>query len=97
FKWDYSRTAQPEVFDVLIAEMREASDMFRECWEESEIRTHFEDVNTATLPEIGEIAFQHTSYAIEEVPGQRLILFAPADAASAAKLRRLADGLAPNL
>jgi transcriptional regulator with XRE-family HTH domain len=90
FKWDYSRTAKPEVFDALIAEMREASATFREFWEAAEIRSHFEDVNSATLPDVGEIAFHHTSYAIEEVPGQRLILFAPADAASEAKLRKLA-------
>jgi transcriptional regulator with XRE-family HTH domain len=91
FKWDYSRTSQPQVFDALIAELREASEIFREYWEAADIRSHFEDVNSATLPDVGEIAFHHTSYAIEEVPGQRLILFAPADAASAEKLRRLVD------
>ncbi|NBC34953.1 helix-turn-helix domain-containing protein [Novosphingobium sp. FSY-8] len=93
FKWDYSRTASPEVFDVLIAEMRESSEVFAQCWEAAEIRTHFEDVNTAALPEVGQISFHHTSYAIEEVPGQRLILFAPADAESAEKLRRVAEEL----
>ncbi|WCT76998.1 helix-turn-helix transcriptional regulator [Novosphingobium humi] len=94
FKWDYSRTAQPQVFETLIAEMQQSSDLFREYWEAAEIRSHFEDVNSATLPDVGEIAFHHTSYAIEEVPGQRLILFAPADDASAAKLRRLAAEMA---
>ena len=91
FKWDYSRTAKPEVFDAIIADMKEQSDLFREYWEEAEIRSYFEDVNSATLPDVGEIGFHHTSYAIEEVPGQRLILFAPADPASAEKLRRVAD------
>ena len=89
FKWDYSRTSRPQVFEALIAEMQDASDLFREYWEAAEIRSHFEDVNSATLPDVGEIAFHHTSYAIEEVPGQRLILFAPADRASADKLRRV--------
>ena len=41
FKWDYSRTARPEVFDALIAELHELSDLFRECWQESEILAHF--------------------------------------------------------
>lgn len=93
FKWDYSRTSRPQVFEALIAEMQEASDLFREYWEAAEIRSHFEDVNSATLPDVGEIAFHHTSYAIEEVPGQRLILFAPADRASADKLRRVDEDM----
>lgn len=90
FKWDYSRTAQPAVFDAIIADMTERSEIFREYWEKSEIMAHFDDTNVADLPGIGEIAFRHTSYAIEEAPGQRLILFAPNDPASAERLEKLA-------
>ena len=36
---------------------------------------------------------QHTSYAIEQAPSQRLMLFAPADAASAEKLRLVSESL----
>jgi transcriptional regulator with XRE-family HTH domain len=90
FKWDYSRTARPEVFDAIIAEMYERSELFRQYWQESEILAHFEHTNVADMPEVGEIIFRHTSYAIEEAPGQRLILFAPNDPESAAKLAKLA-------
>lgn len=88
-KWDYSRTSQPEVFDGIIAEMKEQSEIFRTYWEKSEILAHFEDTNVACPPDIGEIFFRHTSYAIEEVPGQRLILFAPNDEVSAERLKLL--------
>ena len=90
FKWDYSRTARPEVFDAIIAEMYERSELFRQYWQESEILAHFEHTNVADMPDVGEIIFRHTSYAIEEAPGQRLILFAPNDPESAAKLAKLA-------
>jgi hypothetical protein len=42
------------------------------------------------MPGVGQITFRHTSYAIEEAPGQRLILFAPNDPESAARLEKLA-------
>lgn len=90
FKWDYSRTSQPEIFDAIIAEMIEGSDLFRECWQESHILPYSEHVNIALVPGVGEIGFWHSSYAVEEVPGQRLILFAPRDATSAARLAQLA-------
>jgi transcriptional regulator with XRE-family HTH domain len=88
-KWDYSRTAQPEVFDTIIADMLERSELFREYWEKSDILAHFDDTNVAHVPGVGDIFFRHTSYAIEEAPGQRLILFAPNDTESAVRLERL--------
>lgn len=91
FKWDYSRTTRVELFDRLIAEMLEASPEFAEFWHESEIVAHFEDIHDADVPGVGRITLQHTSYAIEEAPSQRLMLFAPVDAESAERLRRLAD------
>lgn len=90
FKWDYSRTSKPEIFDALIAEMMEQSELFREFWQESEILPYFEHINTASMPGVGDITFRHTSYAVEGAPGQRLILFAPIDAISAERLARLA-------
>jgi len=90
FKWDYSRTSQPGTFDVIIAEMMERSDLFRECWQEAEILPYFEHVNIALMPEVGDISFWHSSYAVEGVPGQRLILFAPLDDISAERIAQLA-------
>lgn len=89
FKWDYSRTSQPGVFEAIIDDMMEQSDMFRQYWPESEIMAHFQDTNIADMPGVGEIMFRHTSYAIEEAPGQRLLLFAPLDDISAQRLARL--------
>jgi transcriptional regulator with XRE-family HTH domain len=94
FKWDYSRTTKPEIFDQIIAEMIERSELFREVWQESDILPYFEHVNTANMPEVGDISFRHTSYAIEGSPGQRLILFAPLEPVSAERLAKLAAATA---
>ncbi len=91
-KWDYSRAIRVEVFDALIEEMMERSELFRQYWLESDIMAHFEGPNTRFLPDLGEISFRHTSYAVEQEPSQRLMLFAPADEESAEKLRRIAVG-----
>jgi transcriptional regulator with XRE-family HTH domain len=90
FKWDYSRTTKPEIFEAIIAEMMDQSELFREVWQEPEILPYFEHVNMADMPGVGQITFQHTSYAIEGSPGQRLILFAPIDQVSAKRLGKLA-------
>lgn len=89
FKWDYSRTSQPDVFEAIIAGMMEQSEVFRSCWSRPDIIDHFADTNIADWPGVGEIRFRNTSYAIEEAPGQRLLLFAPLDDVSAARFARL--------
>lgn len=89
FKWDYSHTASPKIFDAIIAELTERCALFRESWARSDIRSHFGGINSSFFPEIGEIWFRHTSYAIEEMPGQRLIIFAPNEERDAMLLDRL--------
>jgi hypothetical protein len=88
-KWDYSRATRVEMFDALIAEMMERSELFRQFWLNGDIMAHFEGPNTRLLPDLGEISFHHTSYAVEQEPSQRLMLFAPANAETAEKLRRI--------
>jgi hypothetical protein len=40
-------------------------------------------------PQLGEIAFEHTSYTIEAAPQLRLLLFSPADETSTRNLAEL--------
>lgn len=91
FKWDYSQTGSPEIFDELIEEMKEKSPTFAEFWEESAIQAHFGGENKASFPEVGEVLFQHTSYVIEEAPSQRLILFTPKRDIDAQRLRKVRE------
>lgn len=96
FKWDYSQTGNPETFDELIEEMLEKSEMFREFWQCSAIQAHFGGGNSTCIPDVGKVRFDHSSYAIEEAPGQRLILFAPRGEDDARKLEKLRE-LRPEL
>jgi len=89
FKWDYSRTTRIHVFEALIAEMLERCPLFREYWHESEVASHLQGFHSVDVAGLGRITLQHSSYAVEEAPSQRLMLFAPLDAESALRLAEL--------
>jgi transcriptional regulator with XRE-family HTH domain len=89
FKWDYSRATNPEVFEAIIRQMKEQCEAFRACWEESEVVSYSEGVQSVEVEPVGRITFQHTSYAVEQSPTQRLVIFAPVDAVSAERLGAL--------
>jgi hypothetical protein len=54
-----------------------------------------EGVYKQAYAQLGEIAFEHTSYTLEAAPELRLLLFSPADAQSARYLTALLDREAP--
>jgi len=89
FKWDYSRAHCPQAFEALIAEAMQRSRLFCEFWHDAQIIHYFEDIHSVNVPGVGNITLQHTSYIIEQSPGQRLMLFVPTDDTSAANLRKL--------
>jgi hypothetical protein len=67
------------------------SDVFAEYWEQMEIAAHSEGVRAINVPDVGEIKFRHTSFAIERSPSQRLLVFAPLEESDAQRLRLLAE------
>jgi transcriptional regulator with XRE-family HTH domain len=93
---DYSQAADDPAFDALIEEMTASCPIFAKLWGSTEICTRAEGLHTWSHPTEGAIAFEHTSYAIEGAPTLRVIIFAPQDAESAAKLHRIAARI-PNL
>ena len=89
FKWDYGRARDDSSFERTIEELEKTSAVFREYWQSSDIVAHFEGTHTAEVPGIGTLVFQHTSYAVEHSPSQRLVLFAPTDDENAEKLKKM--------
>jgi transcriptional regulator with XRE-family HTH domain len=87
---DYSQSADDPAFDRLIEELSALCPDFQRHWRSAEIMSCSEGVYKMAYPELGEIAFEHTSYAIEAAPHLRLLMFSPADDQSAAGLARLA-------
>jgi transcriptional regulator with XRE-family HTH domain len=86
FKWDFSRAVDTKTFDAIIAEVDEKSDVFREYWPDSTVRSCYDSVNAEYHHDIGWILFRQTSFTLEQAPNQRLVLFAPFDADSQTKL-----------
>jgi transcriptional regulator with XRE-family HTH domain len=87
---DYSQAAGDPAFDSLIEEMNEVSPLFRDLWRSPEIRSRSEGVHLLKHPQLGGITFEHTSYVVEGAPSLRVVIFAPHDAESAAKIAQLA-------
>lgn len=86
---DYSQAAGDQAFARLIEDLDATCPIFRRLWRSPEIRNCSEGHYTASYPRIGEITFEHTSYAVEANPHQRLLIFSPADGASTQRLARL--------
>ena len=86
---DYSQAPDDAAFDRLIAELDAVCPDFQRHWRSAEITSCSEGVYKLEYPGIGEVAYEHTSYAVEAAPQQRLLLFSPADERSAANLARV--------
>ena len=86
---DYSQSADDPAFDRLIEELTAACPVFHRLWRSSEIVNCSEGVYSTNYADVGEIAFEHTSYTIEGSAHLRLLLFCPADASSGRNLTRL--------
>jgi transcriptional regulator with XRE-family HTH domain len=88
---DYSQSTDDPEFDRLIEELSAVCPDFQSYWRSAEITSSSEGVYKQAYPQLGEIAFEHTSYTIEAAPQLRLLIFSPADEASAGNLAELIE------
>jgi transcriptional regulator with XRE-family HTH domain len=86
---DYTQAGDDPAFDELIEELSAACPIFDRLWRSPEISHFPEGVYTAIYPGIGPIAFEHTAYSVASSPNLRLLMFCPAEAASAGRLSQL--------
>jgi transcriptional regulator with XRE-family HTH domain len=96
FRVDYSQYGDDPSFAELIEELTSESDVFRELWNSPEVVNRSEAI--AYHPQLGGLWFEHTSYVPEGCPALRVVIFAPYDEATAAKVaaaRARSDKLAP--
>ena len=87
---DYSQAGGDPGFEALIDELNEVCPAFHDLWLSPEIMGRSEGVHLLRHPQLGGITFEHTSYVVEGAPSLRVVIFAPHDADSAAKVIRLA-------
>jgi transcriptional regulator with XRE-family HTH domain len=86
---DYTKAGDDPSFDELIEELSVTCPSFDRLWRSPEISSYPEGIYTATYPDIGPIAFEHTAYSVASSPTLRLLMFTPADPASAEKFSLL--------
>jgi transcriptional regulator with XRE-family HTH domain len=89
FRMDFSQSANTEAFSELIDELLEASEVFRELWQSPELTSKSEGINAVRHPSYGGITFEHSSYVPEGSPTLRVVIFAPHDEESAAKVEAI--------
>ncbi len=87
---DYSQSAGDPAFEALIEELGRICPLFPDMWKSPEIMARSEGVHLLRHPQLGGITFEHTSYVVEGAPALRVVIFAPHDPESAAKVERLA-------
>jgi transcriptional regulator with XRE-family HTH domain len=89
FRIDYSTYAGDPEFECLIAELAESSEAFRRVWNSPEVLGRSEAI--VRHPQLGGITLEHTSYVPEGSHALRLVVYAPSDEESAAKIQAAAD------
>ncbi|HEX7081352.1 MAG TPA: helix-turn-helix transcriptional regulator [Gammaproteobacteria bacterium] len=87
FRVDYSQFTGDPDFEELIAELERTSETFRRLWNSSEVVGRSQAV--VRHPQLGGVTLEHTSYVPEGSPGLRLVIYAPYDEESAAKIAAL--------
>jgi len=87
---DYSQSAGDPAFEELIRDLGEICPAFQDLWRSPEIMARSEGIHLLRHPQLGGITFEHTSYVVEGAPTLRVVIFAPHDPESAAKVARLA-------
>jgi transcriptional regulator with XRE-family HTH domain len=86
---DYTQAGDDPVFDALLEELSAACPIFDRLWRSPEISHFREGVYTSVYAQIGPIAFEHTAYSVASSPNLRLLMFSPAEEASAEKFAQL--------
>jgi hypothetical protein len=89
FRVDYSHASNKAPFDMLIAELSAQSPIFRELWNGHEVVTR--SVGVGRYPQLGGIAFEHSSYIPEGYADLRVVTYVPHDENSAAKVAAWRD------
>jgi hypothetical protein len=85
FRVDYSQAYGDPAFEELIAELTVSCPIFTRLWALAEVVGTHDAV--VTHPRSNGVTFEHTSYVPEGSPNLRLIIFTPANPATAAKVR----------
>jgi transcriptional regulator with XRE-family HTH domain len=81
-RFDYSRCADDPRFEALVRRLNTVSALFNRLWRKPEFTLRAYGIHRFTHPQYGELAFEHTSCVPDGHPGVRVVIGAPASAAT---------------
>jgi transcriptional regulator with XRE-family HTH domain len=92
FRLDFALFADDPGAIALVERLREASELFATIWEKHGVREYPNTLREVAHPTAGRLVFTASAYGVMESPGLRLLLFAPQDDQTAARVAELTKG-----
>jgi len=87
FRIDAARAGAEAEVAPLVEELSRRSPEFRAMWRNNDVRSHGEVVKHIRHPQLGAIAFEYSVFAVDGRPDLSLVVYNPATAKDAAKIR----------
>jgi hypothetical protein len=93
FRVEAARAGAAEEVRPLVDELRACSPEFKQMWDAGDLLgAHGEVVKHLRHPLLGKIAFEHSAFAVDGRPDLSLLIYNPATAEDARKIRAITDG-----
>jgi len=87
FRADATRAGAVAEVTALVDELSRLSPEFAALWRENDVQTYGEGLKRLRHPVLGEIAFEYSAFAIDGRPDLGMVVYNPATAADAARIR----------
>lgn len=94
FRADAVRAGADTEVERLVADLSRASPEFAAMWQENDVASHAETRKKLHNAEVGVMDLDFSSFAVEGRPDLAMVVFNPANAESAARVRRLVEARA---
>ncbi len=91
FRVEAARAGANEAIAELVAELCRASPEFAALWAEHDLTAPGEGVKTLRLPGVGTVGLEYSSFVVDGRPDLAMVVYAPATAADAARVRTLIE------
>jgi transcriptional regulator with XRE-family HTH domain len=91
FRAEAARAGAGEAVAELVAELSAASSEFAALWAEHDVVAPGEGVKRLRLPGGAVLGLEYSSFAVDGRPDLAMVVYAPATAADAARIRRILD------
>lgn len=91
FRAEIARVGASREVEAFVAELCAESPEFASIWRDQDVRRHGEGTKHLRHPVEGPIALDYSVFAIDDQPGLSMVVYSPATAQDAERVRRLVD------